>query len=699
MSNNPFKIKSVKHINTCDIYPYITDNQPNTPPYNTPGNPHCFHVPASGSSPKKPVRRVAAAPTAAKAPGKPHFASFFSFRKATAPIWVLLVLLFICKPTWGIDWNINGNGSTTINCNTITLNASGKIDQYTTHTYTITSTGPDCPITVTLTANSMGGSGGNVYLDILEGSTQLNASHWTKSTSTSTSVTSTGGSITISFTNTNGKASSNRSFSLSISQTCPCGGGGSDCDVDCDAGNYFENLESYAGSDNYNEAGILPDGWNYSSTGTSSNLVPHIVNQNCEEVQPCSGSKAIVLASGSATTCGNENIAILPMMNVTTGTMSFCYVMDATILDGNNSVLEVGYVDLCGDFHTLNTPTNATVCTSYSFNITSQIPSGTRLAFRWSCSNGNYNMYIMSIDNICVPVADCNKRTGNFYYATTSASILAGNTYTNTTLANGTGASPAYSICPTGAGATINASTGLVTTTADADGQFTVFAVIPASNGYCDTAVSYTLTVANGCPVVGDESNSNYNEGLGLATYYQYTWAEMIYTAAELGATDGCTITSIAFKVNGASSEMDEPQTTTIYLGLTAKNQFDGNDDFVSPAGGAMTASYTGTWTLHDGWNVFTLSTPFVYTDATKNLIVGMLCTNDNSYAIDYIYYTTSANRFICGYSDYDIPDPENMAAFDDDYYDNKNRHSNRPDIKICMNCCNIEATIEISDP
>lgn len=175
-------------------------------------------VPAADNTTQKSQgRQVAAKPTS----GKPHFTPSFSFRKAAAPICVLLTLLFICKPTWGIDWDINGNSSTTINCNTITLNASGKIAQNTTHTYTITSSS-DCPITVTLTANNIGGNNGNVYLDILEGSTLLNANHWTKDTYTSTSVTSTGGSITVSFTNTTGKASSSRSFTLSISQSCPC---------------------------------------------------------------------------------------------------------------------------------------------------------------------------------------------------------------------------------------------------------------------------------------------------------------------------------------------------------------------------------------------------------------------------------------------------------------------------------------------
>lgn len=671
------------------ITTYHTNNQSFTPPHHTVGVTDNPRQTSQG-------RQVAAKPTS----GKPHFTPSFSFRKAAA----VALLVIACMPSiinaqTIINWNNSDSPISspyTITCGTTyTLSGNTKTNA----TVVFSPSNPSCKLQITCTSSSLRGQTNKHSITLSGGTTTVtynNASSplWHNAGTYTTNV---GSNLTITFAKNNSNAN-NSSWTATITCVDCGGGGGSDCEVDCDAGNYFEDFESYAGSDNYNKAGILPTGWSYSSTGTSSNFIPHIVNQNCAEVQPCSGNRAIVFASGLETSCGNENIAILPTMNVTTGAMSFCYIMDNTILDGNNSVFDVGYVDLCGEFHTLNTPPNVTVCTSYSFNITSPIPTGSRLAFRWRCSDGDYNMYIMSIDNICVPVADCNKRTGNFYYATTAASILAGNTYTNSTLNNGTGASPVYSICPTGAGATINTSTGLVTTADGTDGQFTVYAAIPASNGYCDTVVSYTLSVSSGCPVVGDESNSDYSNGLGLATYYQYTWAEMIYTAAEMGATDGCTITSIAFKVNGASSEMDESQTTTLYLGLTAKNQFDSDDDFVSTAGGAMTASFTGTWTLHDGWNVFTLSTPFVYTDATKDLIVGMLCTNDNSYALDYIYYTTSTNRFICGYSDHDTPDPENMASFDDDYYDTKERSDYRPDIKICMNCCNIEATIEFGD-
>ena len=108
-----------------------------------------------------------------------------------------------------------------------------------------------------------------------------------------------------------------------------------------------------------------------------------------------------------------------------------------------------------------------------------------------------------------------------------------------------------------------------------------------------------------------------------------------------------------------------------------------------------MQVVYTGTWTLHNGWNVFELDSPFVYTDITKNLIIGVLCeytnTTSQGWSSDYFYWTNSTNQIIAGYHDDRVPDPTNMGAF----RGNKLRASRRPDIMICSSCCSLEAIIE----
>ena len=201
------------------------------------------------------------------------------------------------------------------------------------------------------------------------------------------------------------------------------------------------------------------------------------------------------------------------------------------------------------------------------------------------------------------------------------------------------------------------------------------------------------------CPVIGYEASYNTlgesRANLAISTLYKHTWVEIIYLADEVDMeNDGCRITSIAFNVRSVGTPT-EAQTTTVYLGLSDKMRFGYNIDFVNPAGGAMQVVYAGTWTLHEGWNVFEFDSPFVYTDITKNLIIGVLCEYTNTtqwgWSSEQIYYTSSPNRILQAYSDEIVPDPTNMGA----YRGNLRVGYMRPDIKICSNCCNLEATIE----
>lgn len=283
----------------------------------------------------------------------------------------------------------------------------------------------------------------------------------------------------------------------------------------------------------------------------------------------------------------------------------------------------------------------------------------------------------------------CTSRTGDFEFCRASVNATTSTPDFTVPLTN--------AVTPGGTVSYISSNPDVATVDATgtvhpvANGATTITASIPAATisgtDYCAITASYVVKVGTpgggeGCDDIGTGTNSDA-DGLGVTTLYQYAWVEMIYTADELNLGSSCSITSIAFRVDGTNSEMTEPQSTKIYIGLTDKSQFDDDYDFVSPAGGAMTIVYNETWTLHDGWNVFTFNTPFAYTDNTKNLIVGVLCLNDDYWCTDYIYYTESPNRLIQAYEDDYVPDPENMGS----YYGYRYVLNLRPDIRICTNC------------
>ena len=86
----------------------------------------------------------------------------------------------------------------------------------------------------------------------------------------------------------------------------------------------------------------------------------------------------------------------------------------------------------------------------------------------------------------------CTQASTPFEFAEQNASVQAGQTYTQTI----TGTNITYSIAPAGI-ATINSSTGAVTTTAGQYGTVTITARQEATGGYCKRIASYTLTITD----------------------------------------------------------------------------------------------------------------------------------------------------------------------------------------------------------
>ena len=163
------------------------------------------------------------------------------------------------------------------------------------------------------------------------------------------------------------------------------------------------------------------------------------------------------------------------------------------------------------------------------------------------------------------------------------------------------------------------------------------------------TEWSNVCEFATSCPNGGNlnvGTAGTTNNYLPTCSYYNYSWTEQIYTAAEIGGAR--TIDNIAFEVTTARSAN---RTVTIYLGETEKSEFSNNTDWI-PASN-MTAVYTGTLvTTSTGWNKIVFDTPFNYT-GTGNLVVAV-DDNTGTYVSSISFRATNSggNKAIRVYSD-----------------------------------------------
>ena len=281
-------------------------------------------------------------------------------------------------------------------------------------------------------------------------------------------------------------------------------------------------------------------------------------------------------------------------------------------------------------------------------------------------------------------ISCCTPRTGTFEYTTTSHTITAGSTYTNTTLNNQTGTSVTrYEIYPTGQGATINASSGQVTTTVGTDRTFTVTAIIEGGSTYCDLSTSYTLTVNDGCYQVGTDMSAPTSNSL-LPIYTgstsSYSYSQQVYTASDILAVDGCRgqINSIKFQYYGTSN-LTIP--IELYLGSTSSSSL--SSGWITDAG--LTKVYTspaGGTTFSSVWVELTLDTPYDW-NGTDNIVVAVKTTGTPSGTYRYFYYTSAAGTTrTCnatseiGLSSSNVPEVAGTS------------YGYRPNIRFCINCC-----------
>lgn len=185
-------------------------------------------------------------------------------------------------------------------------------------------------------------------------------------------------------------------------------------------------------------------------------------------------------------------------------------------------------------------------------------------------------------------------------------------------------------------------------------------------NGCESDAISATIVMTdypcancNDSIIVG--TGTEQNNQLPLNTYYNYSYTQQIYTAAEIGNTIGG-INCISFQYIHSSLQTKDIE---VYLGNTTKTTFNSSSDWVSISD--MQLVYNGTINftpgMADNWVTIPFNTPFEW-DGVSNIVVAVV-NNTGSYLNSdpsFIYHIATGNTTLYIYQDGSSYNPENQT-------------------------------------
>lgn len=185
-------------------------------------------------------------------------------------------------------------------------------------------------------------------------------------------------------------------------------------------------------------------------------------------------------------------------------------------------------------------------------------------------------------------------------------------------------------------------------------------------NGCESDAISATIVMTdypcancNDSIIVG--TGTEQNNQLPLNTYYNYSYTQQIYTAAEIGNTIGG-INCISFQYIHSSLQTKDIE---VYLGNTTKTTFNSSSDWVSISD--MQLVYNGTINftpgMADNWVTIPFNTPFEW-DGVSNIVVAVV-NNTGSYLDSdpsFRYHIATGNTTLYTYSDGTSYNPENQT-------------------------------------
>ena len=603
-------------------------------------------------------------------------------------------------------WTLNSNSNTSrsIVCGreyTLKVSTSGTTtrDQY----CTITSSTTGCPITVTLTANSLKPTGvtatnyAYVYNGSGTGGTQL--ASWTSSTSTGTSVTSTGGTVTIRF-DRNSTIASNVTFTVKIYQPC-CGVPPSttyNCTKDIhQVGNGTTASTSYGPVNayykySYRQIIYTSEEFDYRPGQISAIAFQYAYTTAMTKKLDTKIYMANTTVDDFGTTAATSSFITAGLQQVYSGQMNFqsqgwAWIILDTPFEYTGDNLLVVIDDNSGQYdgssYTFYYSTGTANRQLYSqVDDTSDPYSNTSLPTSPSITSYRPNT------KFCID-HNCEVRPGTFEFTTPSVSLTAGESYTQD-VTGGSGVTYAMTCNPTGI-ATFNSSTHTVTTVAGSEGTVTVTATWPADDTYCKRTTSYTINVGDGCATIAPGTSHSYL-CYAAPIYYNsgtYSYAQQLYTAAEVIAAGGCQgkINSLKFHYYGTANISIPLQ---VFVGTTS--QSDLSSGWITDAN--LTQVYNTTATFSQGWVTIPFSTPIDW-DGVSNIVVAtkMLGTTSSGGSGNSEFYYVSRTspyqaRYATSTSAQIALNGNNVPSSETGSTD-----SYRINIKFCIDCCDDNLT------
>lgn len=364
----------------------------------------------------------------------------------------------------------------------------------------------------------------------------------------------------------------------------------------------------------------------------------------------------------------------------------------STVSAGTSITAPTGAVAMINDLRTYNTTyfndyDGSDYMTSTAANVpwrtyTTTLSAATysgqtmRLFFVWKNDNIDGDGLPAAIDNIKLTYNNCTVPSGTFSLSETSSSLLIGETLDlSTFLTNNItqGGSLSYTSSAPGIAAVTN---GVVRGVSEGTATITI-TYTPTSSTYCPRELTFTVNVSDGCPRIGTGTYCAYSYG-PVNNYYEYGYYQYIFPMSDYSS--GGDITSIAFQYCYTTA-MTAKTNVKIYMGLTSASSFATATSWIPLS--QLTLVYSGPLNCTtQGWNTFTLQTPFTY-DGFSNLVIA-IDDNSNAYhGTSYTFYCTQdASNYVTLYDfDYDSNiDPASPPE--------GSRSKYYPNTKLCIDNC-----------
>ena len=178
---------------------------------------------------------------------------------------------------------------------------------------------------------------------------------------------------------------------------------------------YEENFDNVATTATYQTAGVLPSCWNGYNTNIYPAMQPHIISSTTSMYSyPSSPPNCLMMQA----TLTDTALAVLPLFDEPMTNVRIAFTRRMTTSSTSSVQLMVGYVTNPYDMRTFVPvsdiePKTALTRDTVSFQYTTNVPAGARIAFQWrNTYTGAFITYRCCIDDIKVmPAIVCDRPT------------------------------------------------------------------------------------------------------------------------------------------------------------------------------------------------------------------------------------------------------------------------------------------------